>query len=91
MNTTQQLTATGSYSDGSSRDLTALVTWSSSTIVNATVSAAGQVSAVAAGSATITATLGSVSNSTLVTITAPSITSISISPDYLTLPIGVRQ
>jgi len=91
INTTQQLTATGSYSDGSSRDLTALVTWSSSTVADATVSAAGLVSGVAAGSATVTATLGSVSNSTLVAITAPSIVAISISPDDLTLPIGVSQ
>jgi uncharacterized protein YjdB len=91
INTTQQLTATGDYGDGSSRDLTALVTWSSSTVANATVSAAGLVEGVAAGSATIAATLGSVSNSTSVTISAPTITSISISPDDLTLPIGISQ
>jgi uncharacterized protein YjdB len=91
INTTQQLTATGDYGDGSSRDLTALVTWSSSTVANATVSAAGLVDGVAAGSATITATLGSVSNSTSVTIAAPTITSISISPDDLTLPSGISQ
>jgi uncharacterized protein YjdB len=91
INTTQQLTATGDYGDGSSRDLTALVTWSSSTVANATVSAAGLVDGVAVGSATITATLGSVSNSTSVTIAAPTITSISISPDDLTLPSGISQ
>jgi uncharacterized protein YjdB len=91
VNTAQQLTATGTYSDGSSRDLTALVTWSSSTIANATVDVAGLVSGVAAGSSTVTATLGSVSTSTSVTVTAPTIASISISPDDLTLPIGVDQ
>ena len=90
INTTQQLTATGSYSDGSSRDLTSLVTWSSSTIANATVDAAGLVSGVAAGTATITATLGSVSKSTSVTVTAPTITSISVTPDDLTLAIGIE-
>jgi uncharacterized protein YjdB len=91
INTTQQLTATGSYSDGSSRDLTSLVTWSSSTIANATVDAAGLVSGVAAGAATITATLGSVSKSTSVTVTAPTIASISVTPDDLTLAIGINQ
>jgi uncharacterized protein YjdB len=91
INTTQQLTATGSYSDGSSRDLTSLVTWSSSTIANATVDAAGLVSGIAAGTATITATLGSVSKSTSVTVTAPTITSISVTPDDLTLAIGINQ
>ena len=87
INTTQQLTATGSYSDGSSRDLTSLVTWSSSTIANATVDAAGLVSGIAAGTATITATLGSVAKSTLVTVTAPTLTAIAISPTSPTIPI----
>jgi uncharacterized protein YjdB len=41
VNTTQQFTATGSYSDGSSADLTVLVTWSSSSTATATVSATG--------------------------------------------------
>ncbi len=91
INTTQQFTATGSYSDGSSRDLTSLVTWSSSTIANATVDAAGLVSGIAAGTATITATLGSVSKSTSVTVTAPTIASISVTPDDLTLAIGINQ
>jgi uncharacterized protein YjdB len=91
INTTQQLTATGTYGDGSSRDLTAVVTWSSSTIANATVDVTGLVRGIAAGSATITATLGSVSQSGSVTITAPSITSISVTPEDMTLAIGISQ
>jgi trimeric autotransporter adhesin len=91
INTTQQLTATGTYGDGSSRDLTAVVTWSSSTIANATVDVTGLVKGIAAGSATITATLGSVSQSSSVTITAPSITSISVTPEDVTLAIGIGQ
>jgi trimeric autotransporter adhesin len=91
VNTTQQLLATGTNSDASSCDITDLVTWSSSTIANATVSTTGLVSGVAAGSATITATLGSATGSTPVTVTAPSITSISVTPDDMTLAIGVGQ
>ena len=91
INTTQQLTATGNYSDGSSRDVSLLVAWSSSTGANATVDATGLVKGVAAGSATISATLGSVSQSASVTVTAPSITSISVTPEDLTLPIGINQ
>jgi uncharacterized protein YjdB len=91
INTTQQLAASGSYSDGSSRDLTNLVTWSSSTIANATVDAAGLVGGIAAGTATITATLDSISKSTSVTVIAPTITSISVTPDDLTLAIGINQ
>ena len=87
----QQLTATGSYTDGSSADLTSLVTWTSSAISKANVDASGVVTGVAAGSASITATLNSVSGSTTVTVTAPSITAISVSPDGLTLPLNVTQ
>lgn len=91
VNTTQQMVATGTNTDASTCDITDLVTWSSSTIANATVSASGLVKGVAAGSATITATLGSVTGSTSVTVTAPSIASISVTPDDLTLAIGVGQ
>ena len=91
VNTTQQLTAVGSYSDGSSRDLTALVTWGSSTIASATVDVAGLVKGVAAGSSTITATLGSITGSTSVTVTALTITSISVTPEDMTLPIGITE
>src|SRR5437773_1166832 len=91
VNTTQQFTAIGSYSDGSSRDLTALVTWSSSAPSNATIDATGLVTSVAAGSTTISATLGSVRQSTTLTVTNPTITSISITPDGLTLGIGINQ
>jgi uncharacterized protein YjdB len=91
VNTVQQLTATGSYTDGSSADLTSLVTWTSSAVSKANVDASGVVTGVAAGSASITATLNSVSGSTTVTVTAPSITAISVSPDGLTLPLNVTQ
>ena len=91
VNTTQQLVATGTNSDASTCDVTDLVTWSSSTIANATVSAGGLVKGVTAGSSTVTATLGSVAGSTSVTVTAPSITSISVTPDDMTLAIGVGQ
>ena len=91
INTTQQLVATGTNSDASTCDITDLVTWSSSTIANATVGASGLVKGIAAGSATITATLGSVTGSTSVTVTAPSITSISVTPDDMTLAIGIGE
>jgi uncharacterized protein YjdB len=91
VNTTQQMVATGTNSDTSTCDITDLVTWSSSTIANATVSASGLVKGVAAGSLTVTATLGSVTGSTSVSVTAPSITSISVTPDDMTLAIGVGE
>jgi uncharacterized repeat protein (TIGR01451 family) len=55
---TQALTVTLTYSDGSTTPLTTGVSFSSSDTAVATVNAAGVVTSVAAGQATITATLG---------------------------------
>jgi hypothetical protein len=54
---TRQFTATGSYSDGSSKALAAGVTWTSSDSAIAEVSSTGMVTAKAAGTATISASL----------------------------------
>jgi len=50
---TQQFTATGTMTDGTSQDFTARVTWSSSNTSVATVNAAGLASALAAGTSTL--------------------------------------
>ncbi len=91
VNSTQQFSATGTYSDGSSRDLTSLVTWSSSSNVTATIDVNGLLTAVAAGSTTISAALNGVTQSLLITVTTPTISSISVTPVGLTLPIGIDQ
>lgn len=76
----QQFTATGTYSDGKSQDLTAIVTWSSATLATATIIAAGLAKGVAAGSSIITSTLGAVSGITTLTVVAAVIQSISVTP-----------
>ena len=65
---TQQLTATGIYSDNSTQDLTTQVTWTSSDTSKATVSATGLASGIDIGSATITATSGSIFGSASVRV-----------------------
>ncbi len=90
VNTSQQFTAIGNYSDGSTSDLTALVTWSSSSTATATIDASGLLTAVAAGSTNVSATFAGVSQSTSVTVTAPSIVSVTVTPDGLTQGIGVN-
>ena len=65
---TEPFTATGTYSDSSTQNITSLVTWSSSNAAVASISAAGVASGVAGGTSTITATLGSVTNSTKLTV-----------------------
>ena len=61
---TKQYTATGTYSDGSTQDLTSSATWSSSASPVATIASSGMVTAVSTGSTTITATTGGKSGST---------------------------
>jgi trimeric autotransporter adhesin len=91
VNTAQQFTATGSYSDGSSRDITLLAIWTSSALSTATVTSSGLVQGINAGSVTISASAGGVKQTTTITVTAPTISFISVSPDGLTLPIGINQ
>ena len=91
VHTTQQFSATGSYADGSSSDLTALVTWKSSSTAVATIDINGIVTGVASGTSTISASIGGVTGSTNLTVNAPTISSISITPVDLTLAIGINQ
>ncbi len=66
---TQQFTATGHLSDGSTRDLTATVSWASGTPAHATINAAGLATTVAAGTSVITASFAPLSASTTMTVT----------------------
>lgn len=91
VNTTQQFTATGTYSDGSSADITPLVAWSSSHTNIATVNAGGLVNAIAAGSTNISASLAGISQSTPLTVTAPALASLSVTPVGQTQGIGISQ
>lgn len=77
---TQALVALGLWSDGSTQALTTGVSWSSADAGVATVSAQGLVSSVAQGEALITATAGAISGSTTVTVTAPALTTITVTP-----------
>jgi len=82
-----QFSATGTYSDGSSADLTSQVVWSSDNTGTATITAdTGSAIGVASGSAVITATAkGITSNSANLTVTASELTAISITPASATV------
>ena len=80
---TQQFTATGTYSDGSSKDITTSVVWSSSNTTVATVGAnTGMATGVGAGTSQISASFGSVvsSSPTLTVIKSVTLQSIAVSP-----------
>jgi uncharacterized protein YjdB len=91
LNTSQALTANGHYSDGSQRDLTAVVAWSSSNVSVATILPSGVVTAVAPGTSSISATSGEIVGSTNLTVRSAHLTSIVVDQDGMTIPLGVPQ
>jgi len=93
--TKQQFAATGTYTDTSTHDVTATVTWSSSDTAVATISNAsgsnGLASSIAQGAATITAVLGAVSGSTGLTVTPAALVSIAAMPAHPSIANGTSQ
>ena len=88
---TQQFTATGTYSDGSTTDITSQVTWESDKSWIATIQSNGIVEGEAVGTANITATFSGIT-SQIVPLTVIPLSSISIFPSsQLNLKIGSTQ
>ena len=89
----EQFTATGTYSDESTGDITSTVEWVSSDENVATVSneadSKGLVTILAAGETTIKATLGEVVGEQAITVTAPrTLQSIDVSPAEASIAVG---
>jgi type IV pilus assembly protein PilY1 len=94
---TQQFTAIGTYSDGSTLNITNQVSWSSSSGGIASIGAGGLATGVAAGTTTITATLSTISGDTMLTVTpyvppvAPTLTSLVVTPATASIYVGGTQ
>ena len=89
---TQQLKATGTFTDSNTGNVTTSVTWSSSAPNVATVNAnSGLLTAVAAGQADITATSGTVSKAMTVTVSNVSLKSLALTPNPFTTGVGVGR
>ncbi len=85
----QQFAATGTYSDNSTQDLTNQATWSAAPSPIAAIGPGGLAQALTSGQTTITAALGAVSNSTVLTVSLPpTLVSVAISPLAPTVPVG---
>ncbi len=69
--TTQQFTATGTFSDATTLNITTSVVWSSSTTTMATISSnSGMATGIMPGTTVISATSGTISGNTTLTVTA---------------------
>lgn len=93
--TVQQLTAAGTYTDGSIKDITKSVTWASSDTSAATISNApgtqGLATAVAVGATTILAIIGDKTDGTGLTVTAATLASITVTPINPSIAIGTSR
>ncbi|KTD67477.1 protein with a bacterial immunoglobulin-like domain protein [Legionella santicrucis] len=88
-NTSLQYTATGIFSDGTNQDITQSVTWTTGNSGIATISnsegSKGLATGVGAGTTTVTAALGAISNSTNLTVTLATLVSIQVDPANSTM------
>src|SRR6185312_13878603 len=88
---TQQFTATGTFSDNSTQNLTSQVTWTSATPAVATISSTGLATGVAIGTSSISAALSGVTGSTVLTVTAATLQSIAVTPANPSITKGATQ
>jgi len=84
----EQLTATGVYSDNTTQSLTTQVMWSTSDLTIASVNGTGMPTALKGGSVTVTASMGAVSGTGAVVVSAPSLSSIAITPAVFSIASG---
>ena len=90
--TSQQFTATGTYSDGSAQNITSQATWASSNTVVATIATGGLATGISAGDATISAALAGVTGNTTLTVKPPlTLTSITVMPTNSIILTGTLQ
>ena len=71
---TQQFTATGTFSDGSTADLTGTVVWSASPSGVGSITGGGLATAAAPGSLSVTVAAGSISGGATLTVTPATLT-----------------
>jgi uncharacterized protein YjdB len=89
--TTEQLTATGLYSDGSKFDLTQLAQWGTSPTNTAAINGTGTLTGMAVGTAQITAQYQKVTGNASVTVAPPIVVSIAVTPGWSSLAIGANE
>jgi len=85
---TVQMSAVGTYNDGSSNQITSSIFWDSSAPDVAVVNASGLVTGLLPGKTTITGASSTVTGSTTITVVLTGLTDITISPATLTVTGG---
>ncbi|MGI8690336.1 MAG: choice-of-anchor Q domain-containing protein [Thermomicrobiales bacterium] len=88
---TEQFTAMGTYTDGSTQNLTGQVQWSSSNPQVATVDTNGKVTGETPGTVTLTASLNGVTQTITVTVVGPTPIGITVQPAPAARPAGTAS
>ncbi|MGO8972367.1 MAG: Ig-like domain-containing protein [Steroidobacteraceae bacterium] len=91
MGLTHQFIATGVYSDGSKLDLSSEVSWSSTHTAIASINSDGVATAISPGTTTVTASMGRLSGSTNLAVTAATLMSIGVTPTNMSLASGTTD
>ena len=90
-NTALQLVAIGTFSNGTSRDVSDLVTWSGSDSSRLVVSSIGRVTGIGSGTTTVTAKAGAISASVSVKVTTSQLVRMAVLPYQPVTGVGVIQ
>ena len=88
---TLQLTATGTYDDGSTKNVSGSVSWSSADATIATVNTSGLMTGVAQGNVVITATSATISGTTNATVQIAGLQTIVLTPSSTSIRSGQTQ
>ncbi|MBI5365267.1 MAG: Ig-like domain-containing protein, partial [Planctomycetes bacterium] len=95
LGTTRQFTATGTWSDGTIDDLTALAQWSSADAaagtISTTIGSRGLATGVGMGSTTITATFSGRNGSTMLTVSNAALVAIEVTPTNPSIALGTSS
>jgi hypothetical protein len=91
--TTQQFTATMTYTDASTGNVTALAVWASANTAVATMSPGtpGLATGLIQGSSTISAIFGGLAGGTQLNVTTATLTSIQVTPANASSPLGTTR
>jgi Bacterial Ig-like domain (group 2) len=85
---TQQMTATGTYDDGSVKNITGSVSWSLEPAGIATITNGGLLTGVAQGTTTLNAASANITGSTQVTVLLANVISIQVAPSNTSIASG---
>ncbi len=88
---TKQFTATATYSNGSTANVSSTASWTNAPASVATTSSSGLATGVTAGSTMVAASLSGISGNASLTVGAPTLASISVSPSSVSIAVGATQ